>query len=124
MSSTLKQFQHRYHLSEQSLREHISMRPKDILGRSIQAGNWSTFLVIILVYPMLLYFRGLDWQLLGGMIFMYASFWAVIVLVVLIIQVIWLINYCISQRFIENVLDFEILGEFNKDVCKYVLYIF
>lgn len=111
MTTIYAKIAHRYSISERSLREHISMKPKDILGRSIAAGNWSTLLVIIVIYPTLLYFRGFDWQLLGGMVFMYVSFWTVVVLAVLAVQVVWLINYCISQRFVENMLDFEILGE-------------
>lgn len=89
------------------------MKPRDILGRSLAAGNWSTLIVIAFCYPVLLYFRGLDYQLLAGMVFMYASFWVSMVLLVLTIQVLWLVNYCISQRFVENYLDFEIVGEWR-----------
>jgi len=109
MKSTSTLVEALYLNSVQSLRVHVSMRPIDVWKRSIHLANWSTLLVIILCHPTLLIFRGLDLQLLFGVFFVYAVFWTALFLLILLVQIIWLINYCITQRFVENMLDFEII---------------
>jgi hypothetical protein len=96
----------------------ISMKPRAIWGRSVRIGNWSTLLVMLICYPIILASRGLDFTLITGMLLHYGLFWIIVVTLLLSIHLTWIVGYFLTKRFYTNMLDFEILGKSYRELIS------